>query len=96
LSDSHDNRAKRRHEQQFRKLIKKLTDRHGADRCHGCGRMLESGEPTVTSYNASGRFMTAAGCCHHEIMTAIAVGVYFDAKDTPAEWLRHAEPRGRA
>ena len=40
---------------QFRRFIERVTRQGGADRCHGCGRTLSSGEVTLTGAGADGR-----------------------------------------
>ena len=69
---------------QFRRFIERVTRQGGADRCHGCGRTLSSGEVTLTGAGADGRGLTVAGCCDDRIV-GLALGVYVTAPAV-SEW----------
>lgn len=94
------NRCERRRDrlttQQFERLVKRLSREKGIGRCHGCGRTLNSPEATITGYDAGGRALTVGGCCEHRIEIGIALGLYVDAKDAPASWLKDVEVEGHA
>jgi hypothetical protein len=69
----------------------------GADRCHGCGRVLASGTTTVLfGTDRRNRPLAVAECCHRRLTVILGYGVYLAAADAPAEWLAEVPARGSA
>ncbi len=80
--------------QQFWRLVRRLSREKGIGRCHGCGRRFDSPEGTITGLTGDGCALTVGRCCEHRIEVALALGLYCDAKDAPASWLRDIEVQG--
>jgi hypothetical protein len=83
-------------DQAFQRLAKDLVRKSGADRCHGCGRRLISGDRTTIGYDPQRHGLIVADCCRDKIAVAIGGGLYLAATDAPASWLATVPERSRA
>jgi len=67
-----------------------------SDNCHGCGRPLQSGEPTLLGTTREGTPIDVALCCVHQLGALAGFSIYYTPKDIPSAMLAQLPPEGKA
>jgi hypothetical protein len=82
----------------FRRAVEAANHRFGgAEVCHGCRRLLKSGELNwIGTSRKRGHLMVVAGCCRQKIKILLGLSVWYAAANIPAAWLSAIPPRGSA
>ena len=68
-------------ERAFRRLVRKTDQRLGADSCHGCGRVLMTGDITWIGKGHNNWPITVANCCTGRLVTVLGIGLYISNDD---------------